>query len=251
MTWEGTPHHTTGTGGPVRLALTGEFQLTVDGRWLTVPHSVERVLAYLALAERPVSRTKLASALWLVSSEQQAANNLRTTLWRVGRADARLLSADSDRLRLSPTVRVDLVELSGFAQRLIHDPQADDLSRLPLLIEHAELLPDWDDEWVVADRERFRLLRLEALERAASALIARGRLGEALVAALASVQSEPLRESASRLVVQVHVAEGNLAEALRWYREYRTLLGRELGIEPSRLMRQLVEPLLRPGVTMQ
>jgi len=84
---------------------------------------------------------------------------------------------------------------------------------------------------------------LEALERVASVLIERQCFGEALVAALAAVHTEPLRESCRRLVVAVHVAEGNLAEALRSYDEYRAMLWDELEIKPSRLMRQLIEPL--------
>jgi DNA-binding SARP family transcriptional activator len=231
------------SGAAVRMTLTGEFELVVAGRRVALPHSVERVLAYLALIEHPVSRTKLAGALWFDASEQRAGNNLRTTLWRLGRAGAPILMSDTERLGLSSDVRVDVTELRELSRRLIHEPDVDDLCRLPVLVEGAELLPDWDDAWVVADRERFRLLRLEALERAASALIAQRQLGDALVAALASVQSDPLRESGRRLVIAVHVSEGNGAEALRSYREFRALLWGELGIEPSRLMQQLIEPL--------
>jgi len=84
-------------------------------------------------------------------------------------------------------------------------------------------------------------IRLEALERAASALMERRHLGDALVAALAAVQAEPLRESARRLVVQTQIAQGNAAEAIHSYREYRSLLHHELGLQPSRLMDQLIQ----------
>lgn len=237
--------------GPACLTLTGEFELIVAGRRLVIPHSVERVLAYLALTERPVSRTKLAGTLWFDASEQRAANNLRTTLWRLGRTCGQLVSADPSRVVLSSDVSVDATELANLSRRLIHDsdPDPDDLGNLPLLVACSELLPDWEDGWVVADRERFRVLRLEALERAAIALIERRCLGKALVAALAAVQSEPLRESCRRLVVEVHTTEGNIAEALRSYDEYRSLLWNELEIEPSSLMRRLIEPLCRGAGT--
>ena len=51
---------------------------------------------------------------------------------------------------------------------------------------------------------------------------------------------EPLRESAHRTVVCVHLAEGNVAEALRAYENFRTLLAHELGVRPSDHMRRLV-----------
>jgi DNA-binding SARP family transcriptional activator len=223
-----------------RLTLTGEFELVIRGRQLRVPHSAERVLTYLALADRPVARTRLAGVLWEDGSDQAAAKCLRSTLWRIRRAGANLVQASDDRLRLYPNVTVDVSALTDLAKRLIRQPDPAALARLPLLVECVELLPDWEDEWIVADRERYRLLRLEALERSASALMERLHLGDALVAALAAVQAEPLRESARRLVMQVQIAQGNAAEAIHSYREYRSLLREELGLEPSRLMNQLI-----------
>jgi len=179
--------------------------------------------------------------------EQRAANNLRTTLWRLGRACDQIVSADLNRLVLSPRVRVDATELANLSQRIIHasDPDPGDLSDVPALVSHSELLPGWEYGWVVTDRERFRVLRLEALERASAALIERRCLGEALVAAMAAVQSEPLRESCRRLVVKAHITAGNVAEALHSYENYRELLWCELAVEPSRLMQRLIEPVNR------
>jgi len=228
------------------LTLMGEFELVISGRQLRVPHSAERVLTYLALADRPVARTRLAGALWEDGSDQGAAKSLRSTLWRIRRAGVNLVLARDDRLRLYPDVTVDVTDLTDLAKRLIRQPDPGALARLPLLVECAELLPDWDDEWVVADRERYRLLRLEALERAASALVERRHLGDALIAALAAVQAEPLRESARRIVVQVQIAQGNAAEAIHFYRAYQSLLRQELGLEPSPLMDQLIQPLASP-----
>ena len=225
------------------LTLMGEFELLIRGCQLRIPRSAERVLTYLALAGRPVARTRLTGVLWEEGSGQGAAKSLRSTLWRIRRAGADLVLARDDRLRLYPDVTVDVTDLTVLAKRLIHQPDAEALTRLPLLVECAELLPDWDDEWVVADRERYRLLRLEALERAASALVERSCFGDALVAALAAAQADPLRESARRLVVQVRIAQGNAAEAIRSYREYQALLRREFDLEPSRLMDQLIHPL--------
>jgi len=231
------------------LTLMGEFELVISGRQLRIPHSAERVLTYLALAERPVARTRLAGVLWEDGSEQSAAKSLRTALWRIRHAGANLVLSRDDRLRLYPDIAVDVADLTRVAKRLIHQPDPEAIARLPLLVECVELLPDWDDEWVVADRERYRLLRLEALERAASALLERGHPGDALITALAGVQAEPLREIARRLVMQVQIAQGNVAEAVHTYREYRSLLRQELGLEPSPLMDQLIQPLHRPAMT--
>ena len=94
------------------------------------------------------------------------------------------------------------------------------------------------------EQESFRQRRLHALERGADLLCRAGRYHDALTAGLGAVRSEPLRESAHRRVIQVHLAEDNHAEALRQYDHYRHLLARELGLAPSATMRGLVGPLL-------
>jgi DNA-binding SARP family transcriptional activator len=249
MVQVGTSWGTDGTGERAsRLTLIGEFELVVNGRRLIVPRKAERVLAYLAVAERPVVRTRLAGVLWMDWSDQQAAKALRTALWLLRREDPNLITASGDRLQLAPHLQVDAISLCALARRLIHDPDSAALEQLALLIDGRELLPDWDDEWLASERDRYRRLRIEALERAASALLDQRRLGDALVAALAAVQTEPLRESAWRLLVQIHLAQANVAEAIRSYRDYRALLQREFGIEPSSLMESLLEECSAPAI---
>ncbi|MCX2946940.1 AfsR/SARP family transcriptional regulator [Lentzea sp. NEAU-D7] len=65
------------------------------------------------------------------------------------------------------------------------------------------------------------------------------------VARLAAVQTDPLRESAHRTLVQLHLADGNPAQALRQYQTYRALLRAELGLEPSPHIHDLMRPLLK------
>jgi DNA-binding SARP family transcriptional activator len=103
-----------------------------------------------------------------------------------------------------------------------------------------ELLPGWDDDWVLLERERLRQLRLHALEVLADKLARAGRQREAVQAACAAVRAEPLRESAHRTLVRVHLAGGDVAEAVRAYRDFRDVLARELGVAPSEQMEVLM-----------
>jgi DNA-binding SARP family transcriptional activator len=80
--------------------------------------------------------------------------------------------------------------------------------------------------------------------RPASASANCGRYGEALLAGLAAVAIEPLRESAHRSVIDVHLAEHNQVEALRQYRAYEQLLRTQLALRPSAELRHLVEEVL-------
>ena len=66
-------------------------------------------------------------------------------------------------------------------------------------------------------RERHRQFRLPALEEVSCRHRRAQRYDLALRAALAAVSSEPLRESAHRAVIEVHLAEGNQSEAVRQF----------------------------------
>jgi DNA-binding SARP family transcriptional activator len=84
---------------------------------------------------------------------------------------------------------------------------------------------------------------LHSLEVVATRLNLAGRHGEAVEAAYAAVRAEPLRESAHRILVRIHLAEGNVVEALRVFDQFRTLLADELGVSPTRQMTDLVRGL--------
>ena len=117
-------------------------------------------------------------------------------------------------LSLARSVRVDVRELTEWAQRML-DPRSEaDAATVPDVGLRGELLPGWYDDWVLLERERLRQLRMHALEALAEKLADAGRYGEAVQAAYAAVVAEPLRESAHRAVVRVHLVEGNLAEEL-------------------------------------
>jgi DNA-binding SARP family transcriptional activator len=139
-------------------------------------------------------------------------------------------------------VRVDVRETAALAHRLLaaaDDAEADlDPARLT-----GELLPDWYDDWVLIERERLRQLSLHALEALGERLLGTARLGGALEAALAAIAMEPLRESAHRLLIRIHLTEGNAAEAIRQFDLCRRLFREQLGLEPSPQLAQLVSNL--------
>jgi DNA-binding SARP family transcriptional activator len=155
------------------------------------------------------------------------------------------VQATATHLRLADGVTIDL-ELAGTAARRVLDEEIPlDPADVRVLVESGDLLPDWYDDWVLLERERFRQVRLHALEVLSTRLAAAGRMGGAIDAATLAVSIEPLRESAHRAVIRLHLDEGNVGEAMRQYETYRTLLKRDLGLEPSPAIARLVS---RPRV---
>jgi DNA-binding SARP family transcriptional activator len=215
------------------LSLLGGFELARAGDVVALPLAAQRVLAFLALQERPVQRAYVAGRLWLDAGEQRANASLRSTLWRVHVLAGELLDATPTRLALAGTVRVDVRELLRCAQNVLRRADAPADAHLARLATGGDVLPDWYDDWLVLERERVRQLRVLALEALCDRFSRAGRRSEATQAGLAAVAAEPLRESAHRALMRAHLADGNHGEAIRQYGILATLLHRELGLTPS------------------
>lgn len=226
-----------------RLELLHGFALTRGGEPACVPMAAQRLLAFLALQERPVHRLFVAGNLWTDASEERATGALRTTLWRLGLAACGIVRAGGHTLGLSPEVVVDLRDASASARRIIDLAPSKSAEDARLLRSVGDLLPEWYDDWVLIERERFRQLRLHALESLCGTLTIERRFAEAADVGLAAVAGDLLRESAHRALIAVYLAEGNAGEALRQYETFRRLLLVELGLVPSPLMESLVDPV--------
>lgn len=216
-----------------QLRLLGQFRLERDAEPVELGHNGQRLLAFVGLRRR-VSRTVLAGTLWPEVTEEHARGSLRTTLWKLPRGDQPLIRCSGDSLAPATALHVDVHAFTETALGVVQGCVPSFDARLPPgLLGGEELLPGWDEEWVLLERERLRQLRLHALDSLAEALVREGKPALALEAAWASVRSEPLRESAHRAAVSAHLAEGNLNEAVRQYRSFQRLLREELGVEPS------------------
>jgi DNA-binding SARP family transcriptional activator len=218
------------------MRLLGHFEVRVDGGPVMLPAGPQRLAAYLAL-RGSTARCRLAGELWPDATQDRAMGCLRTAIWRVNQATHGLVCAAGSALDLAPHADVDVRQVLGASGALL-------TSATPLPTDAApptvELLPTWDDVWLVHDRERVRQLQLHVLEAGAERLMGAGEFGPALEWALAAVRADPLRESAHRVVIRIHVAEGNLIEARRAYDACADLLQRELGVHPSARVTQVL-----------
>ena len=206
-----------------------------DGRRLPVPEGSERLLVFVALRNgRAVSRRKVAGTLWPAVAEGRAAGNLRTALWRLRSSGIAVLDADRHTLSVRFGTDVDLDRVEQWASRLVEGTaEHGDLSLHCFHPAAIELLPGWYDDWIVFERERIRQRLLHALEVLSRRLADESRFGEAIEAAMTAIDIDPLRESAQRALIRIHLSEGNLMEARRAYLHYARLLHSELRIAPT------------------
>lgn len=219
-----------------RISLLGGFRLTRVERPTRLPRGAQRVLAYAALHAAPAPRRRVAGTLWPDTSDPKSLTSLRSALLRLHQAGIPL-EITRDTIGLDHRVRLDVTDLVEVSLR----PEAADDVLARELAQAGELLPDWDEEWLEPERERYRQLRLHLLEDLCERAAADGRYGDAIEFCLAAVAEAPLRESAQRTLIAVHIAEGNRAEAIRQFHIYEEALSRELGLRASPDIERLID----------
>jgi DNA-binding SARP family transcriptional activator/tetratricopeptide (TPR) repeat protein len=214
------------------------------------------LFAYLVLnRDRDCGRGELIDLLWPERPPAAADTALSALLSKLRRALGEGALVGRSEVRLAPPgpVVVDVEEAAAASARAEAAIDAHDWiaaganARAALATDLQTFLPDCDGLWVAEQRRELEAVRLRALEALAAAGLRQGgrELGAAEQAVRAAIAAAPFRESAHRLLMEIHEAAGNPAEALRAFEELRTLLRDELGTAPGAAALAVHERLLR------
>ncbi len=238
----------------VKVTLLGGFEARfASGEPVSLPtKKAQALLAYLGV--RPGQshpRDKLAALLWGEKSDAQARGGLRNALVALRRAlgDAEpvVLQIEGQRLALHPEgVEIDAVT---FERRITEDtpPALEDAAELyrgDLLLGFSVNEPLFE-EWLVAERERFREMALEALARLLAHQTRAASNERAIQTALRLLALDPLQEAVHRTLMRLYSRQGRRSAALKQYQACVGALRRELGTEPEAATKTLYQDLLR------
>jgi DNA-binding SARP family transcriptional activator len=230
-----------------RVTVLGSFTATTHGEPVPLGVDAGRAVAYLAVHRRPQRRADLAADLFPGVPAATALRLLDEALVAPRAAGLLATDAAADTLRLDPAVRVDLDEAMALVRTLADgagrpDSVPADLPAATALLR-ADILPGEAALWPAVERERFRQIRLNALEELSAALSAAGRHAEAIALAEEIVRTSPSRESARRALIEAHLVKGDIAEAVAQYDEYQELLRSSVGAPPASGLEGLLPPL--------
>lgn len=216
--------------GQLELQLLDGFELRDCDQAIAMPAPAQRLIAALALNVRPLSRPYIAGLLWPTATKERSMASLRSALRPCA---PQVIVKSRTHLRLREHVTVDYRRSLTVAHAALTGdfPRGATMAALGLLT--GDLLPDMPDDWLEPFRLHHRQLRLKALDALSDRLLDEGRPHLASYAAMIAVVAEPLRETAQLRLIRAMLAEGNRAQALRHYREFRAVLRAELGIDPS------------------
>ena len=214
------------------------------------------LLAYLVCHRtRACPRYELEDVLWpkhAPASSDSALSALLSKLRRALGPDA-LTGRAELRLTLPEPLWVDIEALADaveVAVQALDDRRWEDAAaeaRAALGFGAEPFLAECDGPWVRDRRREVEGLRLRALEALGEAGLRLGgrELDAAEHAARTAIGLAPFRESAHRLLMEIHEAAGNPAEALRAFDELRQMLRDELGTAPGPAVMAVHARLLR------
>ena len=240
------------------IQLCGRYVVEIEGERVEtrIPGRQGRLLvAYLALnRDRPVTRGELVDAVWAGGLPNDPADALAALLSkaRAGLGGSSIEGRDELRLVLPAHGSVDVEKAfaalheaeSACSQR--DWPRAWSAALAAQLVARRRLLGGLEAEWIDEWRRRLDDLLLRSRECYATACLGLGgtELAGAERAARLAVQSAPLRETASALLMQALERQGNAAEALVVYESLRQRLREELGVAPAEPLQAAYRRLL-------
>ena len=125
-----------------------------------------------------------------------------------------------------------LDEAEGALRR--HDTAAAwSLANVAVVISRRPFLPDVEAPWIESQRTTLRNLQMRALQCLVMVSANNSELRLAVQHAAEMVDLDPFKETAYQLLMKMHAAAGDRAEALRVFAKCRELLRDELGVSPS------------------
>jgi DNA-binding SARP family transcriptional activator len=243
--------------------LLGPFDVVVDGRSVQLGGAKQRaLLAILAIhANTVLPAERLIEELWPGQAPDSALNTLQGYVSRLRKALNGDLSNGGNPIIVfrSPgyvlTLRPEQIDVRRFEQIVADaETQAETGDAKGAAAALAEALGLWRggaladfayEEFAQAEIARLEELRLKAIEDRIDADLACGR-HRTLVPELEGLVAEhPLRETFRANLMLALYRCGRQADALALYRETRTTLRDELGIEPTPAFRELERAVLR------
>ena len=245
----------------MQFRLLGPLEVEDDGEPLRIAGAKQRALlgALLLRANRPVSRERLIEELWGESAPPSAAHRLEEHVSRLRRLLHRNGAAPLETQPGGYILRAadGAVDAQQFAQ-LVAQAEKTSLGNATTLLREALRLwrgPPLEDATLNGSfLSELRLLeeqRFAAEERLMAVELARGRDAHVLPELEALVQHEPLRERRHFLLMLALYRSGRQAHALAAYQRARRTLTQELGIEPTRELKELEQAILKQDSSLE
>jgi two-component SAPR family response regulator len=206
---------------------------------------------FLFLLQSPaLTKEQIALVFWPDISPARLKMRFKINIYRIRQAIGQdAIVFEDDRYRFNRTINYtwDREEFDKVFEKL---PQTTARPERRKLLEQAvgllggDYLADLDADWVVLDRLKYQEIYRYIMVELATVYLQDGQAHNCLSIARRVLLSDPLLESAHRLIIQAYASLHDPANMTLQYRQYRQALENELGLEPSLEISTLYEQLM-------
>lgn len=247
--------------GKREFRILGHLEARENGRSLVIGTGKQRALLALLLLDAGdvVSTDRLIDALWGERPPASALNSVHIYVSQLRKVlgEGCLMTRGHGYLLALEPEQVDLgrfERMLGEGRELLaggEAKRASDALRSALALWRGPPLADLASEpFAQGEIARLEELHLAALEERIEADLALGRHGEFVPELEALVRANPLRERLRAQLMLALYRSGRQAEALETYRQARTTLVEEVGLEPGRRLQELERAILSQDPTL-
>lgn len=233
----------------LNLALMGPILMKIDEEPLDslVSTKAQAILSYLVFQKRPLPRQTIATLFWGDMLEEDARRNLRGVVMKLRSALDPYLYIDnttigfdfqSDYLldieQIEQGVKVGTVEALETAVSLY---------RGEFLAEFVVRDAPEFESWQERERARLHQLVLQAHDKLLGMYERKRQFAQGIHVARLLIEIEPTREASHRHLIRLLAQNGQGDTAVDQFETLRTLLEKELQVEPSADTRQLLQEI--------
>ncbi len=235
------------------LALLGSssVQSVSDKKEIEFPtRKAKALFIYLAMSPNlRASREKLAGMFWGRSAEEQARASLRQTLASL----RRVLNFNEQCLIESNSDEVFLVEDAFYVDALVFEQQSDDevsSAKQAVDLYQGEFMDgfsikeDLFENWQREKRDQLSELAKLKMVSLAEYWSGSGELNKAILITKSILSIDPINEHAHQSLMHLYTLTGRRESALKQFKDYKTLLKQELGVEPQEQTIDLYKKIL-------
>ena len=210
----------------------------------------QELLCYLILFRATAHpREVLAEILWENSSSDRARRYLRKTLWQLQdtiegseqRAANRIFHVDAKWIQLDTTrcIRLDIAAFEDAYLSLCHTGSSVLAERQVQLLKAAidlytgDLLEGWYQEWCQHERQRFRYMYLDMLDKFIGYCLANHEYETGMHYCARVMHYDSARERTHRQLMKLYYLAGDRSAAMEQYARCVDILRDELGVSPE------------------
>ena len=205
----------------LRLYMLGMFQVEYNNQPIHIPSvAIQKLLAILGLNLQNQDIRTIVASCWPTAREETAYTHLQQAVaWLNNTLGGKWVVIHQETVRLNNNVDVIQSDVLEFEAALI-EVDSDRVTavshahlRHAVNLYHGNLLPDWDDDWLMPKRKQLKQKYLKASEKLVSILVEQEEYAQALPYARVLQQRNPLYEATYRQLTHRYVLSGSRAEA--------------------------------------